>query len=47
MKICDIVVDRTIAEDLLAEKPVGTFIVRLCSEPGAFALSVKVFGITR
>lgn len=42
MKICDLMVDRTIAEDLLAEEPVGTFIVRLCSEPGAFALSIKV-----
>ncbi|GMH38215.1 hypothetical protein BSKO_06099 [Bryopsis sp. KO-2023] len=42
MKICDFTVDRAIAEDLLQDEPFGTFVVRLCSEPGGFAISVKM-----
>ncbi|KAK9826496.1 hypothetical protein WJX81_006495 [Elliptochloris bilobata] len=35
-------VSRGVAEALLAERPAGTFVIRLCSEPGAFAISCRV-----
>lgn len=41
MRICPFMVDRTIGEDLLEQEAVGTFIVRISSEPGSFVLSVK------
>jgi hypothetical protein len=42
--ICGFAVSRTAAEALLAEQPMGTFLVRLCSEPGAFAISCCMEG---
>jgi len=37
-------VSRGLAEAQLAERPAGAFLVRLCSEPGAFAVSCHVGG---
>ena len=42
--ICGFAVSRAAAEALLAEQPIGTFLVRLCSEPGAFAISCCMEG---
>lgn len=42
--ICGFAVSRTAAEALLAEQPLGSFLVRLCSEAGAFAISCCMGG---
>ena len=42
--ICGFAVDRAAAEALLAEQPAGTFLVRTCSEAGAFAISCCMGG---
>lgn len=42
VRICSFTVDRNFAEHLLSDSANGTFVVRLCSEPGAFAISTKV-----
>ncbi len=42
--ICGFAVSRAAAEALLAEQPLGSFLVRLCSEPGAFAISCCMEG---
>lgn len=42
MRICPLDVDRQLAERYLNDRSEGTFLVRLCSEPGAFAISSKV-----
>lgn len=41
MRICPFMVDRAIGEDLLEQEAIGTFIIRISSEPGSFVLSVK------
>lgn len=41
-RICTFTVDRNFSESALKDEQHGTFLVRLCSEPGAFAISVKV-----
>jgi len=38
--ICGFSVDRRLAEELLQGHPPGTFVVRLCSEPGCIAMTV-------
>ena len=43
--ICGFAVDRAAAEALLAEQPVGTFLVRTCSEAGAFSISCCMDGL--
>mmetsp|Transcript_31429 Transcript_31429/g.89224 ORF Transcript_31429/g.89224 Transcript_31429/m.89224 type:complete len:678 (+) Transcript_31429:216-2249(+) len=40
--ICGLSVDRSMAERALKSEPPGTFLVRLCSEPGCFAVSTRV-----
>ena len=42
--VCGFAVSRGVAEALLAERPPGAFLIRLCSEPGAFAVSCHVAG---
>ncbi|CAD7698696.1 unnamed protein product [Ostreobium quekettii] len=42
MRICPFAVDRDVSECLLRSHPNGTFLVRTCSLPGAFAISTKV-----
>ena len=40
--VCGFSVSRSVAEALLAERQTGAFLIRLCSEPGAFAVSCHV-----
>lgn len=40
--VCGFSVSRSVAEALLAERRTGAFLIRLCSEPGAFAVSCHV-----
>eukprot|EP00210_Caulerpa_lentillifera_P000245 g238.t1 len=40
-KLCPFSVDRAVAEQLLLDQQVGTFLVRISSEPGCFVLSIK------
>lgn len=42
VRICSFIVDRDLAEQLLSDSAHGTFVVRLCSVPGALAISIKV-----
>uniref|UniRef100_A0A061S568 SH2 domain-containing protein n=2 Tax=Tetraselmis sp. GSL018 TaxID=582737 RepID=A0A061S568_9CHLO len=42
--ICGLYIDRTAAEHLLRSERAGTFLVRMCSEPGCFAISTRVNG---
>ena len=40
--ICGFDVDRAVAEGLLAAHSAGAFLVRMCSEPGSFAISCRL-----
>ncbi|KAK9811757.1 hypothetical protein WJX72_009562 [[Myrmecia] bisecta] len=40
--ICGFAVDRNLAEQLLHDRPMGAFLVRMCSEPGSFAISCRM-----
>lgn len=42
--ICGFEVDRALAEGLLARHTAGTFLIRICSEPGCFAISCRLPG---
>ena len=39
--ICDFAMDRCAADAALRFQPVGAFLVRMCSEPGSFAISCR------
>jgi len=39
--ICGFAMDRPAADAALRYQPVGAFLVRLCSEPGSFAISCR------
>ena len=39
--ICGFAMDRSAADAALRFQPVGTFLVRMCSEPGSFAISCR------
>ena len=41
MRICPLTVDRTTSERYLEQEAIGTFLIRISSEPGSFVLSVK------
>ncbi|DBA86232.1 hypothetical protein WJX77_001095 [Trebouxia sp. C0004] len=41
--ICGFAVDRPAADAALRYHPVGAFLVRMCSEPGSFAISCRTF----
>lgn len=41
MRICPFMVDRSYCENLLRHEAIGTFVIRISSEPGCFVLSIK------
>jgi len=41
MRICPFMVDRNCCENLLRHEAIGTFVIRISSEPGCFVLSIK------
>ncbi|CAD7697419.1 unnamed protein product [Ostreobium quekettii] len=42
MLICPFGIDREVAEYILQDRPLGTFVVRISSQPGALAISTKI-----